>query len=93
MKNKNKLFVLAGIGAVIGYRAWKGIGAFNRIRFKKQYDTIQSYIDTHYPGAAIGEIMPFKDGWSCSINHNDENIIIYIIPNGDEGFIFSTTKV
>ena len=93
MKNKYKLLVLAGIGAAIGYSAWKGVGVFNKVRFKKQFDAIQSYIDTHYPGAAIGEIVPFKEGWNCSISYGGKNIIIYIIPNDNEGFIFSPTEL
>lgn len=93
MKNKNKLLILASIGAVVGYRAWRGLGVFNKIRFKKQFEAIQSYIDTHYPGALIGEIVPFNEGWNCNIIYNNQNIIIYIIPNDGKGFIFSPTEL
>ena len=93
MNNKKKLLVLAGIGAVLGYRAWKGLGAFNKIRFKQQRNALLSYVDTHYPGAHIGDIVPFEDGWNCSIHHNNKNIIIHIISNSDDGFIFNSTEV
>lgn len=93
MNNKKKLFLLAGIGAIVGYRAWKGLGAFNKVRFKKQRDALLSYVDTHYPGAYIGDVVPFEDGWNCSIRYNSQNIIIHIIPNTDDGFIFSSTEV
>ena len=93
MNNKKKLFVLAGLSAIIGYRAIKGLGAFNKIRFKKQRNALLSYIDTHYPGAVIGDVVPFGDGWNCNISYNGQNIIIHIIANGDDGFIFNSTEV
>lgn len=93
MRNKNKLFILAGIGAAVGYSAWRGVGPFNRIRFKKQYEALRSYVDTHYPGAVTGDIVPFEEGWNCNVYYNEQNIIIYIIPNENEGFIFCPTEV
>lgn len=89
MKNKNKLLLLTGIGAVITYRAIRGRGIFNKIRFKKQHLAILSYCDTHYPGAHIGEIIPFKEGWNCCITHNNQKILLYIIDSGRGGYIFT----
>ena len=93
MKNKDRLLILAGIGAVVGYRAWRGAGSFNKIRFKKQRSALESYVDTHYPGASIGEIVPFREGWSCPVAYNGQNIIIYLIPCKGGGYIFSNTQM
>ena len=38
-------------------------------------------------------VVPFEDGWNCSIHHNNKNIIIHIISNSDDGFIFNSTEV
>lgn len=91
MKNRNKFLILAG--AVIGYRALRGMGSFNKIRFKRQHSALQSYIDTHYPGAVIGEIVPFREGWSCPIAYAGQNIIIYIVSGDNGGYIFSTARL
>ena len=93
MKKSGKFLILAGIGAAVGYSAWKGVGPFNKLRFKKQYDALQSYTDTHYPGATIGEIVPFEEGWNCNILYNEKNVIIHIIPNENDGFIFNPTEM
>ena len=93
MKNKNKLLLALSTGVVLGYSFYKGKGAFNKIRFKRQFEALKSYVDTHYPEAVIGEIVPFKSGWSCNILSGDQNIIIYIVENDGSGFIFSPTEM
>ena len=93
MKNKNKLLLVAGIGAVVGYRAIRGKGIFNKLRFKKQYDAILSYRDTHFPEASIGEIFPLDEGWGCNILYNEESYLLYLIPAENGGYIFSQTKM
>lgn len=93
MKNKNKLLLIAGAGAIIGYRAFKGMGAFNKIRFKRQYTALKSYIDTHFPDAQMGELVSSCDGWSCPIVYNGKNFIISIIETEHSGYIFTPTEV
>ena len=93
MKNKNKLLLALSAGAVLGYSFYKGRGAFNKIRFKRQYEALKSYVDTHYPDAIIGEIVKFESGWSCNVLSGEQNIIIYMIENDGSGFIFSPTEM
>lgn len=93
MKRKNKLLALAGIGAVIGYRAATGKGVFNKLRYKKQYNAVLNYTETHCPGAAIGEIQPYKEGWSCSITDRDMQYWLYMIPTDNGTFIFELTQM
>jgi len=93
MKKTGKVLIFAGICAAVGYGVWRGIGPLNKIRFKKQFDALQSYIDTHYPGADIGNIVPFKDGWKCTVLYDEQNIIVNILPDDSGSFIFSPTEV
>lgn len=93
MKNKNKLLLALSAGVVLGYSFYKGRGAFNKIRFKRQYEALKSYVDTHYPDATIGEIVKFESGWSCNVLSGEQNIIIYMIENDGSGFIFSPTEM
>lgn len=89
IKNKNRLLALAGFGAVLGYRAIKGYGSFNKIRFKKPHRAVENYVNTHFPGAKIGEIYPSAEGYRCVILHNNSQILIYLIPTESGGFIFT----
>lgn len=89
IKNKNRLLALAGVGAVLGYRAIKGYGSFNKIRFKKAHHAVENYVNTHFPGAKIGDIYPCEEGYRCVISHNNSQILIYLIPAESGGFIFT----
>lgn len=93
MKKKTGLWLLAGASAAIGYCAVTGKGVFNKFRFKKQYDAILNYTETHCPGAMIGEITPYKEGWSCQISQGDTSFWLYIIPTEQGNFIFEQTQM
>lgn len=93
MKSKKKLLLLAGLGAAVGYCAATGKGIFNKVHFKKQYNAILNYTNTHCPDAAIGEIFPYKEGWSCHISNGDEQFWLYLIPSENGNFIFEETKM
>ncbi len=93
MKDKNKLWLLAGIGTVIGYRAIKGKGIFNNLRFKKQRSALLGYTDTHFPGAKIGEVFAYKEGWGSFIFYQNSRYLIYIIPSQSGGYIFTQTEM
>ena len=93
MNKKKTVLILAGIAAVVGYRAFYGLGAFNRIRYKKQYRAILSYTDTHFQDAVIGNIYPSGKGWACNILCNNQNTVLYLLPNDNGGYIFSQAKM
>lgn len=93
MKNKNKMWLFAGAGIVLGYRAVMGMGVFNRVRFRRQHSALQSYVDTHFPGASVGELRPVGGGWSCVAAYCGKNIVIHILPGANGGYIFTPREV
>lgn len=94
MKKQHKLFSLAlGIAAVEVYRAFRGRGSFNKLRFSGQHDAVAKYIDSHHPGAIYSPIEAFGDGWSCVITDNNEKFLLYITCSNDGIYIFDENKL
>ena len=45
---------LAGVAAAVVYKAARGHGVFNTLRFHKEHDAVKRYVAAHYPGARYG---------------------------------------
>ncbi len=94
MKKKNKLLALALGAAAVGiYRAAKGKGAFNRLRFANQHEAISKYVETHHPGAAYSGIEAVGEGWSCVIYDSGEKYLLYLTCSADGVYIFEENKI
>lgn len=94
MKKKNKLLAVALGAAAVGiYRAAKGKGAFNRLRFANQHEAISKYVETHHPGAAYSSIEAVGEGWSCVIYDAGEKYLLYLTCSTDGVFIFEENKI
>jgi hypothetical protein len=94
MKKRHKLLAAAaGVAAIGIYRAVKGRGAFNKIRFAEQHEAVGKYMDAHHPGAVYSAIESLGDGWSCVINDNGERYLLYITCSEDGVFIFDESEI
>lgn len=94
MKKKHKLLAVAlGTAAVGVYRAVRGKGVFNKVRFAEQHDAATKYIESHHPGATYSPIETFGDGWSCVVSDNGEKILLYITCSDEGVFIFDESKI
>ncbi|MBE7045564.1 MAG: hypothetical protein E7397_08525 [Ruminococcaceae bacterium] len=94
MKKINKWVpVLAGLAVAGIYRAVKGKGAFNPIRFASQRDAVERYVASHYPGAVYSDITELPDGWSCIVTHERRQIMLFITRTEDGTYIFRERAV
>lgn len=94
MKKKKKLLALAlGVAAVGVYRAVKGKGAFNRMRFADQHEAVSKYVEAHHPGAVYSGIEAIGEGWSCVITDEGEKYLLYITCSPDGVYIFEENKI
>ncbi len=92
MSKKKKLLAVAlGATAVGAYRAIKGKGAFNKIRFAEQHEAVARYIDSHHHGAIYSPIEQISNGWSCVITDGKMRYLLYITCSDDGVFIFDET--
>ena len=62
-KKRNKLLLLAGVGATLGYAFLKNTGILNRAMYRKEYEAVSRYVDAHFPGAAFTEIQKTDTGF------------------------------
>ncbi len=92
-KNKKMLAVLLGAAAVGLYRAVKGKGAFNRMRFANQHEAVSRYVEAHHPGAVYSSIEAVGEGWSCVVNDGGEKYLLYITCADDGVYIFEENKI
>lgn len=93
-KKNNKLLAVALGAAAVGiYRAAKGKGAFNKLRFSAQHDAISKYIDSHHPGAAYSAVESVGEGWSCVIYDEGEKYLLYLTCSPDGIYIFEENKI
>ena len=88
-----KKAALLGAGAALAYGFIKGKGIFNIPRFFDQHKAIKNYVKTYHPNANVGDILKTKNGWTCIINSNDEQILLNLEKTDDKNYIFSETKM
>ena len=94
MKKKNKVLLLAAGAAAVGvYRAFKGKGMFNRLRFADQHAAVANYVEANHPGAVYSAIESVGEGWSCVINDGGEKFLLYITCSEDGSYIFEENLI
>ena len=87
-KRKKLLAVALGTAAIGAYRAIKGKGTFNKIRFADQHEAVARYIESHHPGAIYSPIEQTKNGYSCIITDGKNRYLLYMTYSDDGIAIF-----
>lgn len=85
---KSKITILAGAAVFEAYRLYKGKGIFNKVRFKCQHEAVSNYVESHYPGAFYSDISATGNGWACTIQNNNKNIMLYLSETPEGMFVF-----
>ena len=81
--------LLTAAAATTVYSVIRGIGIFNRPRFRSQHEAVSKYVETHYPGALYSPIHQTDFGWSTVIKTGvREKILLMITQTNDGIFIF-----
>ena len=94
MKKGHKILALAvGAASVVAYRAVKGKGAFNKLRFADQHEAVSRYVESHHPGAIYSSIEQIEDGWTCIITHGEERYLLYFTMSDDGIYIFEENEI
>lgn len=92
-KRKKLLIFAAGAAAIGAYRAFRGKGAFNKIRFSAQHEAVGRYIENNHPGAFYSPIEAIGNGWSCIITDGTERYLLYITCSEDGVYIFDESRI
>lgn len=81
--------VALGLAAAGVYHLVRGTGAFNKVRFAKQHNAIEKYVQTHFPGATYAPIQAYDDGWITVINTpGGSRITLYVTRTEDGTYLF-----
>ena len=88
MKKKGAKILLLGAAALGAYNFYKGKGVFNKLRFKEQHSAVSDYLENQYPGATYSELTATDEGWSCVVNNDGENFVLYLTKTVEEGYVF-----
>lgn len=93
-KKKHKWLTIALGAAAIGvYRAYKGKGIFNKMRFADQHEAIAKYVDANHPGAVYSNIEAVGEGWTSVITDYPDKFLLYVTTSNDGVYIFEETKI
>lgn len=88
-KKRSKLPIFLSFVAWEAYRYYKGKGIFNKLRFKDQHEALGNYLETHYPDATCSDIVEAHGGWSCIIQDDGREIVIYMTKTDEGVYLFS----
>lgn len=89
MKKKLTLITVATAAMAIAYRAAKGYGVFNRMRFSKEHQAISDYLASHHPGATYGPIAETGESVSTVVSGYSKKFILVVTKSDDGIYIFS----
>lgn len=89
MKNKTALITAAATIGAVAYRASKGYGIFNRVRFSKEHRAFGDYLSTHYPDACHGSIFQTEDTFSTIVTLQNRKLLLSLTKTDDGVFVFS----
>ena len=85
--------VALGLAAAGVYHFVRGTGAFNRVRFAKQHNAIEKYIEAHFPGATYAPIQSCEHGWITVISTaGGSRITLYITKTDDGTYLFRESR-
>lgn len=85
MKKKLPIIAaLSGAAIAIGYRAIKGHGVFNRIRFSDEHSAVARYVEQNHPGATYSSIHPVGESFTTIIDDGERKFLLTVTPT-DEG--------
>lgn len=95
MKNKKLtlLTMAASAAALCAYRAFRGYGVFNRIRFANEHDAIERYLQAHYPYATYGTIVDTSNGYSTVVTNGGHKFHLHISKTSDGMYVFSEKTI
>ena len=91
---KNKLLpTMVAVGAIVGYRAIKGYGVFNKLRYKNEYDAIDRYLDAHYPNATHGDVAKVGDCFYTTVKNENQTIVLTLTKTEDDMYVFEENEM
>lgn len=84
---------IAGVAAAGIYRAVKGYGVFNRLRFPDEHSSISRYLETHHPGAAYSSIADTGSGYSTIVTDGDRKFQLHLTRTANGVYVFSEKEI
>lgn len=93
---RKKFSVLSAVagGAAVGiYRAVKGYGVFNRLRFSDEHSSISRYLETHHPGASHSSVTDVGNGYVTIISDGRRKFQLHLTKAANDVYIFSEKEI
>ena len=88
MSKKTTKLLLLGAAALGAYNFYKGKGVFNKVRFKEQHKAVADYLFNEYPDATYSEITQTDEGWSCIVETDSGNFVLYMTKSPEDVYVF-----
>lgn len=94
MKKKFPILAAAASAAALcAYRAVKGYGVFNKLRFPDLHSSVSRYIETHHPGAVYSSIEDVGSGYSTIITDRSQKYLLHITKTENGVYVFSEKEI
>lgn len=84
---------LAGVAAALIYKAARGSGVFNTLRFHREHDAVKRYIAAHYPGARYGLLERTDGGLGTIVDTKAGRIWLGVLKIADGSCIFTEKRI
>lgn len=84
---KKKLPVLAalsGVAVAAVYRAVKGHGVFNRLKYSDEHSAVSRYVEQNHPGATYSSIHQVGESFTTIVDDGERKFLLTVTPT-DEG--------
>lgn len=89
---KKKLPVLAalsGVAVAAIYRAVKGHGVFNRLKYPDEHSAVARYVELNHPGATYSSIQAVGESFTTIIDDGSKKFLLTITLSESGLYIFS----
>ena len=94
MKKRVPLLTAAlSAAALYAYRAVKGYGIFNKLRFAEEHNAVARYIETHHPGAVYSGIEDSGNGYSTVITDGMQSFLLHITKTENGVYVFTEKAI
>lgn len=94
MKRKIPLLATAAAGAtLVAYRAVKGYGIFNKIRYRQLHSVVSRYLETHHPDSTYSSISDVGDGYSAIVTDHNKSYLLHITKTKEGVYVFSEKEM
>lgn len=90
MKKKLPLLAaLSGVAVAAVYKAVKGHGVFNRIKYPDEHSAISRYVELNHSGASYSTVQPVGESFTTIVDDGSKKYLLTVTPSENGVYIFN----